>query len=147
MEQIISKPASPPPNFALSTCICILHFIGPKSDHRLASATPRCETLVETWLVWPWRVKIRATSPCLTNCCQLWQRCCWCRNNTKDMLLMSEQNKSLCISSFAEQTNLKLDQDFKACWSFCFELNVFDEVEYSMCRVQFAFGNVFTTIP
>ena len=32
---------------------------------------------------------------------------------------------------FAKQTKLKFDQDFKACWSFCFELKVLIESKYS----------------
>ena len=30
---------------------------------------------VETLLMWPWRVKINLTSPCLISCCQFWQLC------------------------------------------------------------------------
>ena len=40
-------------------------------------------------------------------------------------------------------TKLKFDQDFKACWSFCFELKVLIESKCSMPWVRCAFGNVF----
>ena len=35
----------------------------------------------------------------------------------------------------------KFDQDFKACWSFCFEQKVLNESKYSMPWVCCAFGN------
>ena len=38
--------------------------------------SPRCEI----WLMSPWRIKIHATSACLTRYCHFWQPCCWCRN-------------------------------------------------------------------
>ena len=47
---------------------------------------------------------------------------------------------SLYLSPFDKQ-NLA-DQDFKACWSFCFELKVLNESKYSMSWVRCAFGNV-----
>ena len=33
---------------------------------------------------------------------------------------------------FAKKNKLKFDQDFKACWSFCFELKVLNESKFSM---------------
>ena len=40
------------------------------------------------------------------------------------------------------KTTLKFDQDFKACWSFCFELKVLNEAKYSVPWVHCAFDNV-----
>ena len=54
----------------------------------------------------------------------------------------------LCISrSLPNKTKLKFDRDFKACWSFCFELKVLNESIYSMPWVCCAFGNVFKRWP
>ena len=36
------------------------------------------------------------------------------------------------FSPFAKKNKLKFDQDFKACWSFCFELKVLNESKFSM---------------
>ena len=43
---------------------------------------------------------------------------------------------------FRRDIKLKFDQDFKACWSFCFELKVLIESKCSMPWVRCAFGNV-----
>ena len=49
----------------------------------------------------------------------------------------------LCISGpLPNKNKLKFDQDFKAWWSFCFELKVLNESKYSMPWVRCAFGNV-----
>ena len=61
---------------------------------------PIPKSLLLTWLMWPWRVKIHATSPCLTSCCQFWHSCCWRWNKTKAILLMSEPAKSHVIINF-----------------------------------------------
>ena len=58
----------------------------------------------ETWLMWPWRVRIHATSRCLTS---FWQTSCWHCNKTKVMLLMPEQNKSHFVGAGTKQ---------KPCW-------------------------------
>ena len=55
--------------------------------------------LFETWLMWPWCVKIHPTSSCLTGCCQFWQPC-WSLNTTKGTLLMPDLNKALFPSNF-----------------------------------------------
>ena len=36
------------------------------------------------------------------------------------------------FSPFAKKNKQKFDQDFKACWSFCFELKVLNESKFSM---------------
>ena len=41
------------------------------------------------------------------------------------------------------KTKVMLDQDFKACWSFYFEIKLLNESKYSMSWVRCAFGNVF----
>ena len=64
------------------------------------SVTESIFALVETWLMGPWRVKIHATSPCLTSCCQFWHSCCWRWNKTKAILLMSEPAKAMLSSIF-----------------------------------------------
>ena len=43
---------------------------------------------------------------------------------------------------FVNQTRLKFDKDFKACWSFCFEQKLLNQSKYSMLWVRCAFGNV-----
>ena len=49
-----------------------------------------------------------------------------------------------CFSRYMpNKTKLKFDQDFKACWSFCFELAVLSESKYSMPWVRCAFGHVY----
>jgi len=58
----------------------------------------------ETWLMWPWRVRIHATSRCLTS---FWQTSCWHCNKTKVMLLMPAQNKSHFVVAGTKQ---------KPCW-------------------------------
>ena len=58
----------------------------------------------ETWLMWPWRVRIHATSQCLTS---FWQTSCWHCNKTKVMLLMPEQNKSHFVGAGTKR---------KPCW-------------------------------
>ena len=60
-------------------------------------------------------------------------------------LLHGFVNVVLCFSRpLPNKTKLKFDQDFKACWSFCFELKVLNESKYSMSWVCSALGNVFT---
>ena len=79
-------------------------FIGPKSDHCLVlSLLPSVSSVVETWLMWPWRVKIHATFPSLTSCRQYWQPCCWRWNKTKAILLMPKQNKTHAVYARWEQ--------------------------------------------
>ena len=41
------------------------------------------------------------------------------------------------------KTKLKFDQDFKACWSLCFEREVLNDSKYSIPWVCCAFYNVF----
>ena len=49
-----------------------------------------------------------------------------------------------CISCpLPYKTKLKCEQDFKACWSFYFELKVLNESKYSMPWVRCAFGNLY----
>ena len=49
----------------------------------------------------------------------------------------------LCTSRpLPNKTRLKFDQDFKACWRFCFEPEVLMESKHSMPWVRCAFGNV-----
>ena len=50
----------------------------------------------------------------------------------------------LCISR-PLPNKTKLDQDFKVCWSFCFQLKVSNEKKYSMPWVRCAFGIVWRT--
>ena len=53
----------------------------------------------------------------------------------------------LCISRpLPNKTKLKFDQDLKACWSFCFELNVLNDSRYSIPWINCAFGNVYTSV-
>ena len=50
----------------------------------------------------------------------------------------------LCVSRYlTTQTKLKFDHDFKACWSYCFELKVLIESKHAMPWVICGFGNVF----
>ena len=54
-------------------------------------------------------------------------------------------NVALCISlPLTNKTKLKFVQDFKACWSFCFELKVLNDSKYSMTWVRCTFSNVLT---
>ena len=46
------------------------------------------------------------------------------------------------LSTFAKQTRLKFDQEFKARWSFCWGQKVLIESKYSMPWVHCAFDNV-----
>ena len=46
------------------------------------------------------------------------------------------------FSPIAKKTKLKFDQDFKACWSICFELTVLNELKFLLPWVRSAFGNV-----
>ena len=49
----------------------------------------------------------------------------------------------LCIShSSPNKTKVKFDQDIKACWSFCFELKMLNELKYTTSWVRCALGNV-----
>ena len=43
----------------------------------------------------------------------------------------------------SNKTKLKFDQDFKVCWSFCFEPKVLNESKYSMPWVRCALSNVY----
>ena len=52
------------------------------------------------------------------------------------------QSCSMHFCPLPNKTKLKLDQNFKACWSFCFEVKVLNETKYSMPWVRCAFGNV-----
>ena len=47
-------------------------------------------------------------------------------------------------SPLPNKIKLKCDQDFKACWSFCFELKVLNELKHSMHWVRCAFGKKFS---
>ena len=47
-------------------------------------------------------------------------------------------------SPLPNKIKLKCDQDFKACWSFCFELKVLNELKHSMHWVRCAFGKNFS---
>ena len=47
------------------------------------------------------------------------------------------------LLKFLAKTKMKFDQDFKDCWSFCFDLKVLNESKYSMSWARCAFGNVF----
>ena len=50
----------------------------------------------------------------------------------------------VCVSCpLRNKTKLKFEQDFKACWSFCFELKVLNESNYSMPWVCCAIANDF----
>ena len=60
----------------------------------LLLVTPSLSPHCETWLMWPWHVKIHTTSLCLTSCCPFWQPCCWHWNKTKTILLMFAKSKS-----------------------------------------------------
>ena len=54
----------------------------------------------------------------------------------------------LCFSRpLPKETKLKFDQDFKICWSFCFEIKLLNESKYSMPWVRCAFDNVYTNYP
>ena len=92
-------------------------FIRPKSDHCLALSDPSLSHSVpaQVEMMWPWRVKIRLTSP-KVRCCWRWnktkdmllmpkqnKRCCWCRNKTKAMLLMLKQNKNHVVDTGTKQ--------------------------------------------
>ena len=54
------------------------------------------------------------------------------------------------FSPFAKKNKQKFDQDFKACWSFCFELKVLNESKFSMpwplCLWQYIKTNSLTKI-
>ena len=50
---------------------------------------------------------------------------------------------SMFFLPFSKKNKLKFDHDFKACWSFCFELKVLNESKYSMSWVRCAFGNIY----
>ena len=63
------------------------------------------------------------------------------------MLLHGLVKDFLCFSRLLpKKTKLKFDQDFNACWSFCFELKVLNESKYSMPWVCCVFGNVFSRL-
>ena len=70
-----------------------------------------------------------------------------CQSGYMDLLksLNGFDKVVLCIPRpLPNQIKLKFDQDFKASWSFCFELKVLKESKYSIPLVRFAFGNVFS---
>ena len=50
------------------------------------------------------------------------------------------------LALLPNKTKLKFDQDFKVCWSFWFELKVFNVSKYSIPWVRFAFRNVWCLI-
>ena len=84
---------------------------------------PIPKSLLLTWLMWPWRVKIHATSQChatspwvfFTESCQtkhvpeirskFWsysffkivKLCCWCRNQTKPIKFKDSMPKLRCV--------------------------------------------------
>ena len=71
-----------------------------------------------------------------------------CRSCCIDLLrlLLGFVKVVLCISRpLPNKTKMKFDQDFKVCWSFCFELKVSNEKKYSMPWVRCAFGIVWRT--
>ena len=53
--------------------------------------------------MWPWHLRIHATSPCLTSCSHLWQPYCWSWKKSKAMLLVQEQNKSHVVDARTKQ--------------------------------------------
>ena len=72
-------------------------FVRLKSDHCLALSVSHSITPCLLWdLMWPWCVKNHATSHCPISCCQFWQKCCWCRNKRKAMLLDARWKKCFC---------------------------------------------------
>ena len=53
------------------------------------------------------------------------------------------QSLSIYISCpLPNKTKPKFGQDFKACWSFCFELKMLNELKYTTSWVRCALGNV-----
>ena len=74
------------------------------------SVSQSITSVVKTWLMWPWRVKIHTTPPKVTQpplafpavvsltamllMSEQKKTCCWCRKNTKAMPLTPEWNKS-----------------------------------------------------
>ena len=59
-------------------------------------------------------------------------------------LLLGFVTVLLCISCpLPNKTTLKFDQDFKACWSFCFEQKVLNESKHAMLWDRCAVGKVF----
>ena len=70
--------------------------------------------------------------------------CQWCARTKSSNKL---QHRNFCQSCFIyfspNKTRLKFDHDFKACWSFCFKLNLLNESNYSMPWVRCTFGNIF----
>ena len=51
--------------------------------------------------------------------------------------------QSCSMYFFSPIAKIKVDQDFKVCWSFCFVQKVLNESKCSMTWVRCAFGNVF----
>ena len=81
--------------------VTVLLFIGPKSDYCPAlsarkSLTHSVSDVHETWLMWPWRVKMREL---LVNIIFRSSLFSWCRIKTKVMLLMMKQNKSHAVDA------------------------------------------------
>ena len=114
---------------------------------------PCCSTLLAAsgtrapgwWLLilmWPWCVKMlgsRNLSLLMLNWIVLFVKLvtCICQNCDMDFFKVVT-----CISRpLPNKTKLKFDQDFKACWSFCFELEVLKSND-SMPWVRCAFGNI-----
>ena len=156
----------------------MLVFIGLRSNHRLTlSVPPSVTAFVETWLMWPWRVKITQplkkssnlslpyfTEFCQTkpvvddieaevlsrfwSCRQLLQIICQnCYVNVSKLPLgFVKVVKWICQSCcmyFSPFAKHKFDRDFKACWSFYFNLKFLNEWKYSMSWVRCALGNIF----
>ena len=80
----------------------------------LLLVTPSLSPHCETWLMWPWHVKIHATSLCLTSCCPFWQPCCWHWNKTishvvdartkkKRVVDVSTKQKTIVVKKWANQ--------------------------------------------
>ena len=62
----------------------------------LPLVTPSLSPHCETWLMWPWHVKIHATSLCLTSCCRFDSHVVDIGTKQLAMLLMPEQKKTCC---------------------------------------------------
>ena len=64
--------------------------------------------ILETWLLWPWHVKIHANSSNVTqhlittSCRQFWQPCCWQLNKTKAMLMMQDEKSYVVDARFVQ---------------------------------------------
>ena len=67
--------------------------------------------------------------------------CCW-EFSPKSPSCKMDLSKFYVLSPFAKKKKLKFDQDSKACWSFCFELKVLNELKFSKPWVRCAFGSL-----